>query len=138
MPLRALDAEDLRVINVKVASPAALMIAKLFKLDERMAGSKPDRILAKDASDVLRMLRYNDAIVIGESLRAFSDAAIGFGTNETAIKFLRAQHQMRVSPMIELAVGYHREYEIAEQIRVSFRMLMQRLLGGYGVAPATT
>ena len=82
MELHSLDLRDTRVVAVKVASPPALVIAKLIKLAERMSGAKPDRILAKDASDVLRILRYNDAAAIGEALRTFGNAGLGSGTIE--------------------------------------------------------
>jgi hypothetical protein len=132
MELRALDPNDTRVALIKVASPAALVVAKLIKLDERIAGPKPDRILAKDASDVLRMLRYNDAAAIGATLGRFAAESVGSGTIETAVEFLRSQLALRTSPVVELAVEYHRQFETGAQITVSYRTLAQRLVDGYG------
>ena len=132
MELRALDPNDTRVALVKVASPAALVVAKLIKLDERIAGPKPDRILAKDASDVLRMLRYNDAAAIGVTLSRFAAESVGSGTIETAVEFLQLQLTLRRSPMIELAADYHQQFETGPQITASFSTLAERLLDGYG------
>lgn len=132
MELRALDPKDTRIAIVKVASPAALVVAKLIKLDERIAGPKPDRILAKDASDVLRMLRYNDAAAIGATLGRFAAESVGSGTIETAVEFLQLQLTLRRSPMIELAVDYHQQFETGPQITASFSTLAERLLDGYG------
>jgi hypothetical protein len=131
MELRALDPADSRVALVKVASPAALVVAKLIKLDERLSSAKPDRIIAKDASDILRVLRYNDAAGIGARLGRFATEGIGTGTIEAATDFLGSQLAMRVSPMIELAAEYHGQFETSSQISLSFRTLAQRVIDGY-------
>ena len=135
MELRALDPNDTRIATVKVASPAALVVAKLIKLAERIAGPKPDRVLAKDASDVLRILRYNDATTIGASLGQFAAESVGSGTIETAVEFLRSQLALRTSPVVELAVEYHRQFESGAQITASYRTLAQRLVEAYGSKP---
>ena len=46
------DGDDRRVI-VNVAGPAALLVAKAFKLGERLM--TPERLIAKDAGDVYRL-----------------------------------------------------------------------------------
>jgi hypothetical protein len=131
MELRALDPGDARTATVKVASPAALVVAKLIKLDERISGPKPDRILAKDASDVLRMLRYNGAAALGGTLGRFAAEGVGAGTIEIAVEFLGSQLALRTSPLFELAVAYHGQFETGVQITTSYRTLAQRLIGAY-------
>ena len=131
MELRALDPDDTRIATVKVASPAALVVAKLIKLDERLSGPKPDRILAKDASDVLRMLRYNDAASIGATLGLFDAEGVASGTIKTAVEFLRLQLALSKSPLIELAVEYHQQFETGAQITASYRTLAHRIVDGY-------
>ena len=54
MRLPALDAADPRAFDVRVAGPAALLVAKLHKISERRG---TDRQSDKDALDVLRLLR---------------------------------------------------------------------------------
>lgn len=54
LPIGALDPGDSRVLNVKVAGPAGLLIAKLHKIDERKGTSRAND---KDALDVFRLLR---------------------------------------------------------------------------------
>jgi len=54
MTIRALAAEDDRVVDARVAGPAALLVAKLHKLGERQ--ETPDRLVDKDAYDVYRLL----------------------------------------------------------------------------------
>ncbi|MEX1181995.1 MAG: hypothetical protein WEF86_02090 [Gemmatimonadota bacterium] len=53
--IEALDTNDERRFEIFVAGPAALMVAKVFKIRERVGS--PDRLIDKDALDVLRLLR---------------------------------------------------------------------------------
>jgi hypothetical protein len=54
MHLAALDATDARGFDIRVAGPAALLVAKVHKISERQG---TDRQSDKDALDVLRLLR---------------------------------------------------------------------------------
>lgn len=50
-----MDPADTRSFDVKVAGPATLLVAKIHKIAERV--DQPDRLVAKDALDVLRLLQ---------------------------------------------------------------------------------
>ena len=52
----ALDDADRRRLTVRVAGPAALVVAKVHKLRDRLAQGKADRIADKDAADVYRIM----------------------------------------------------------------------------------
>jgi hypothetical protein len=54
MIVPALGAGDDRTCRVNVATPAALLVAKLHKLGERTAS--PSRLIDKDAHDIYRLL----------------------------------------------------------------------------------
>lgn len=56
MEVAALDPADNRRYTVKVAGPAALLIAKLHKIAERVDDPNSDRLQDKDAHDVYRLL----------------------------------------------------------------------------------
>lgn len=75
--LTSLDPNDAREIDVRVAGAAALLVAKLHKIAERVG---TDRLEDKDALDVLRLLR-------------------GTGTNELADRYsvLLADRRARAS-----------------------------------------
>lgn len=53
--LHSLDPHDSRSVHVAVAGPAALLVAKIHKVAERVGS--PDRLVDKDALDILRLLR---------------------------------------------------------------------------------
>lgn len=55
LDLAALDPSDNRSFRVRVAGPAALLVAKIHKIAERV--DQPDRLVEKDALDVLRLLQ---------------------------------------------------------------------------------
>jgi hypothetical protein len=55
--VEALDPEDGRVIEIRVAGPAALLVAKLHKIADRVKSGRNDRLDDKDASDVLRLMQ---------------------------------------------------------------------------------
>lgn len=57
MLIRALDDVDTRAFEIAVAGPAALLVAKAHKIRERLAQPKRANTVAKDALDVLRVLR---------------------------------------------------------------------------------
>ena len=54
MTVSALDPDDSKSAEVWVAGPAALLVAKVTKISERLGGS---RVIDKDALDALRLLR---------------------------------------------------------------------------------
>lgn len=95
MTLRALDPTDSRTTDVKVAGPAALVVAKLTKIAERTAeadSGRRDRSRDKDAVDILRILVGVEmrTLIEGFALhrpipeaRLVSDAAVQFlATNQ--------------------------------------------------------
>jgi hypothetical protein len=55
--ISALDATDKRSFSLAVAGPTALIVSKLHKIQERLAEREQRRLDAKDALDVLRLLR---------------------------------------------------------------------------------
>lgn len=56
MRVAALHPEDTRAFTVRVAGPAALLVAKIHKLRDRLVEGKTDRIADKDAADVYRLM----------------------------------------------------------------------------------
>lgn len=72
MVVRALEAEDQRCHEINVASPASLLVAKAFKLFERV--NNRSRVLDKDAHDLYRLARATEtSAVIDGYQRLFED-----------------------------------------------------------------
>lgn len=67
MTLRALDPKDSRFFEIQVVGPAALLIAKSYKIGERVEAKR--RIENKDAHDIYKILTALDTKTLSESLR---------------------------------------------------------------------
>lgn len=69
--IAALEPEDIRALEIRVAGPAALLTAKAIKISERLEqeDSQPDRVKEKDALDAFRILQ---AIDTPDLLRGFA------------------------------------------------------------------
>jgi hypothetical protein len=78
--LTALDPRDTRMLPVKVAGPAALLVAKLHKVSD-MVKDRPTALEDKDALDVLRLLQD----VPAETLRAGLNRLIGTAEHDIAL-----------------------------------------------------
>jgi hypothetical protein len=66
--IAALDPNDARSVVAEVAGPAALLVAKAYKLRDRIAAGKPDRLDDKDAADVLRLMQEIPVAVVAPRL----------------------------------------------------------------------
>jgi hypothetical protein len=125
MSLAALEPADARTVDVRVAGPAALLVAKVHKISERAGtGRQSD----KDALDVLRLLRgteTNELATRYESLladRRSADAA------QAARDLLAGQFATRAGVGIEMAVRSAGALADPEEIAASCRALAEGLL----------
>lgn len=109
MLIQSLDPSDERSITVNVAGPAALLIAKAFKINERIGGAaaRPDRLTNKDAGDVYRIMATVPAFqvaatfaTIGQNPRVGTIAAQG-------VQMLRELFGRPGAPGVGLAVEAH-------------------------------
>ena len=101
--IAALDSSDARRVLVNVAGPAALLVAKVHKLGERL--DKPQRLMAKDAGDVYRLF---EATPLAEMLRLMqlllADQRSAEPTSK-AIDYVRVLFATPRSPGVRLAVS---------------------------------
>jgi hypothetical protein len=82
---------DPRSTIVKVAGVAALLVAKAYKIKDRLADPKPDRLGEKDATDVLRLMLTSDIeAVVAVFRRLLADPEIGPVT-KTGLGYLDEQ-----------------------------------------------
>lgn len=82
--VRAIDPNDHRVIKVKVAGVAALLVAKLHKIGERVGTRQ--RLNDKDAHDAYRILRATETEELSEAfIRLLTDKLSESATREALI-----------------------------------------------------
>lgn len=87
MEIRALDPVDGRVVRVRVAGPAALLVAKIHKIWERR--DSPHRLNDKDAHDAYRLLRAVGTEELAGAFVALRDAEVCHEVTLEAIEHLR-------------------------------------------------
>lgn len=83
--LRAIDPADQRSIVVNVAGEAAMLVAKLHKLGDRLEHS--DRLAAKDAGDVYRLFDVIDPVAMAARLRLLLDDQRSAGATTSALEY---------------------------------------------------
>jgi hypothetical protein len=101
--IAALNTDDTRTVEVRVAGPTALIIAKLHKLHDRKDDEK--RLAAKDAGDVYRLMQTTpagDFIAMAGIL--LSDQLAGPSTR-TALSHLEELFGARARAGVEMAVS---------------------------------
>jgi len=87
-PISALEGGDQRMVEMLVAGPAALLVAKLHKLGER--SEEADRLQDKDALDVLRVLRATDTADLARAMRVLREHVRSAEVTEAALVYLAA------------------------------------------------
>jgi hypothetical protein len=105
--LVALDSADTRQIEVAVAGPSALLVAKLHKIAERR-GHREGRELDKDALDIYRLLQAMSTETLAAGLRQLLSHSLSADVTGRAIRSLSDLFRTDASPgslMAARAVG---------------------------------
>lgn len=102
----SLDPTDTRAIKVNVAGPSALLVAKAFKIWDRLnnAAARPDRVVDKDASDILRIMMTTLPDDVATTLAALSDSERVGAVTVTGLGYLRDLFGRPRSQGVEMAV----------------------------------
>ncbi|MFE5519890.1 hypothetical protein ACFQ9Q_19520 [Streptomyces virginiae] len=106
LSIGSLDPADDRSITVNVAGPTALLVAKAFKITDRIrdAETRPDRLTDKDAGDVLRIMMTTRARQVSDTFTVLrSDPRVGDVAAE-GLEKLRQLFGGRATPGVEMAV----------------------------------
>jgi hypothetical protein len=100
MKLQALEASDTRTIDVRVAGPAALLVAKVHKIDDRrLDGRHSD----KDALDVFRLL-HTETVDLAERYKLLLDDTRSTEAAKFGRALLEKQFATRNAPGVEMAI----------------------------------
>ncbi|MDU0299572.1 hypothetical protein [Streptomyces sp. PAL114] len=106
MTVTSLTPGDPRQVDAYVAGPAALLVAKAIKIDERIkdAARRPDRLSNKDAGDVYRIMTTVPADDLAQRFAKLStDLRVG-DTARQGLKLLRTLFGAAATPGTNLAV----------------------------------
>lgn len=103
LTVTSLDPADPRSIDVEVAGPAALLIAKAYKLHDRVSSGKPERLDDKDAADVLRLMQATRPDEVGKTLATLSNDDVAGPVTVMGLAYLEELFGRRGRPGIEMA-----------------------------------
>ncbi len=103
MTVAALDPSDARSVDAEVAGEAALLVAKLHKINDRVQSRRSDRIDDKDAADVLRLMQSVAPERIGETFVRLLDDSIAGAVTSEAVRLLEALFGRAGRPGVRMA-----------------------------------
>jgi hypothetical protein len=127
MSLGALDPDDDRVIDARIAGVAALVVAKAHKLGERLERD-PSRLLPKDALDVWRLLRSSEPAELAGSFEQLLEDERARDVTLEAVGYLGRLFAGVDAPGLDLVVEAVAGLEDPAFVRASMRALVSDLL----------
>lgn len=103
MNVAALDPADERAIEVEVAGPAALFVAKAHKLHDRVASNRSDRLDDKDAADIVRLMQTVSPPEVGATFLVLVEDPLAGTPSRDALRYIDELFGRRGRPGIEMA-----------------------------------
>lgn len=101
LPLNSLDSSDTRSFDIRVAGPAALLVAKVHKIHDRQGTG---RLSDKDALDVLRLLRGTETDDLAARYRKMMGDPRSAEAAQAGLGLLEAQFAASTGIGVEMAV----------------------------------
>jgi hypothetical protein len=105
--IAAFEPSDRRAFTLKVAGPAALLVAKAIKIAERADGARmrPDRLREKDALDMFRLLQAVDTQVLAAGLDRHRASADAVAVSREGMAFVAANARTPADLLPQLAAA---------------------------------
>lgn len=125
--VEALDPTDARMIEVRVAGPAALLVAKTHKIADRVGGGRDDRLADKDASDVLRLTQRFAPEQLAPVLERLLDDPVASGPTAEALAAFQELFGVAGGRGIAMASTALRTAVPSERVRALFLAYAQAL-----------
>lgn len=130
MRIVSLDPADTRAVRAKVAGPAALLVAKLHKINDRVTSGREDRLVDKDAADVFRLMLAIAAGEVGATLAWLRTDPIAGPVAATALDLLSELFGRRGRPGVEMAARALRAELPADRVATICVAYVDELLAG--------
>jgi hypothetical protein len=127
--IAALDDDDSRAYQTEVAGVAALMVAKLHKITDRLDEAGGRRVREKDAADVYRLMQTSRPEGVAATMRELSSHATAGPPTGAALRQLGALFGRRNAPGVNLAVQALRLAVPDAEVRTVCTAYTAQLLG---------
>jgi hypothetical protein len=125
-PITAFDATDERAFRMAVAGPAALIVAKVHKISQRVDDA--DRRNDKDALDVYRLLRATSTEDLARRFRLLRNDPVSRPVSEQALELLAALFESSRRSGTQMAIRAAGPLELGGTIAASLGELTADLL----------
>jgi len=112
----ALDPADSRTVTVEVASAAALLVAKMHKIHDRLASGRPERLDDKDAADVVRIVQTTSPTEVGATLAQLRVHPVAGPPTHQALSYLADLFGRRAGQGVVMASRALRLAMLEEQV----------------------
>ena len=126
--IAALDAKDPRSFSVAAAGPAALIVSKMHKIQERLAEREHRRLDDKDALDTLRLLQASPTDALAEMFVQLVRADVCATVTDEALTALRDLFAEPRAPGAQMAVRAAGALAVPDEIAGSCAALTSDLL----------
>lgn len=103
--ITSLEPGDDRVLVANVAGEAALLVAKLHKLHDRVASGRSDRLDDKDAGDVVRLMQATSPRSVGLTVASLCADRIAGKVSSQAVAYLEEMFGRRGRVGIRMAAS---------------------------------
>jgi hypothetical protein len=136
----ALDPEDDRTARLRVAGVAALLVAKTHKIADRIESGRSDRLVDKDASDILRLMQSGPPEAAASTLRTLLEDPVSAASARFAAERFRGLFGNRAGVGIEMASRALRGAMPEERVRaicMAYTEALYRRLGPEGHTAAS-
>ncbi|WP_147430158.1 hypothetical protein [Frondihabitans australicus] len=130
MMIRSFESDE-RQEEIRVAGPASLVVAKIVKIRERLGSARVDRVISKDAGDVLRLLRLCDATTIGTRMAELVRLPTLTDIVTATVAAIHDDLSDPRSRLVALATEEFEGFEPPSQVETAFRVLGGRLHDAY-------
>jgi hypothetical protein len=127
--LTAFDRADRRRTTLRIAGPAALIVAKLIKIAERR--ETPRRLTPKDGLDLLRLLQVVDMSATAGRLRMLAADPTAGDVTRQALDVLR-DHGCRTDGLVATLAATAMPTDDWDTITQSVASLATELVANYG------
>lgn len=127
----ALDPTDERSREIWIAGPAALIVAKLHKIGERVGAQ--DRVRDKDALDLYRLLQTVSTNQLAEGITRLGADPVSSAVTAEALVTLRQLFTRRDAEGVEMTVRAAGDPDSSEVVRASTVALTDDLLAAVEV-----
>lgn len=104
LAVRSLDPEAPASTAARVAGVAALLVAKAYKIADRLADPRPGRLQDKDAADVVRLMQLGEPRAVAGRLELLLADPDMTDVVREGLDLLRSQFGRRAAPGTRMAV----------------------------------